>query len=128
MFQSITFVDQKVDYKKYVYNFEYSLLDTDFTAKLNLTIPIDTYDTREEASAIPGAFITAYADRNDVPRNLALFYALSSRHLQQTKRHMEIDRIWTDTNFPQFEYGTKYYNCMVNQFDKIHFTRGIIYA
>lgn len=123
MFLSIKFIERS--YGDNLYRLSYILEDTDFTLNLNVPIERAIYDNRGDASIIPSGLIFAYSKlEKNIPKNLALFYSQSLRDVsrQEQLSFMNIDKVWTDTYFPEIKYGKKYYQCAINQLDILKFT------
>lgn len=125
MFLSIKLIDMQNDWENHQYKIFYLLEDTEFVIKLASSIEKDRYDFRGKASIIPSGLICCYEEREkNVPKNLALFYANMLGHIPSSavKEYMQIDRIWTDKNYPTLQYSEKYFKCVVNQLDVLYYT------
>ena len=103
-------------------NIEYMLYDTHFTTMLNLPISLDAYQSKGEASIIPSGLIDVYSKENEnVAANLALFYMTYEKGLN-CEQYVTIDKIWTDKYFPHLNFGSKYYECTLNQIKKLKYS------
>ena len=124
MFKSISFTNQ-IENTNNTYTLRYLLTDTDFMINLDLIIPVEIYENRELATIIPSGLITIYSKyKANIPLNIALFYLSQEFHHIATNKFVQIDKVWTDKHFPQLQYGTKYYNCTINQLEKLRFIKG----
>lgn len=125
MFISISFSEKK-KLTDDLYQLAYVLEDTTGSAQISLPIESHIYDSRGDASVIPSGLIHVYSKwKQNVPRNLAMFYSQTFSSIPNKKEQlsfMMIDKIWTDTYCPELEYGKKYYNCTVNQLDVLRYT------
>ena len=64
--------------------------------------------------------IQQYMARNlPVANNVARFYRKHYKNTDSFK--LEQDRGWLDVFYPHFEYGKKYYPCVVNNFQKLQY-------
>ncbi len=125
MFISIAFTERINDPDNKMYQLLYVLEDTEFTVKLNISIQKSIYDNRGDTSIIPSGIISTYQGwKQNVPKNLAIFYVKSIGHLPVLEQNKLLynDRVWTDEHFSQLEYTKKYFKCMVNQMKIFKYT------
>jgi len=122
---SISCTGRNIDLKTNSYILLYTLEDTEFTIALNVPIETHIYDNRGDASIITSGLISIYQQyKKNVPKNLALFYTKSGGHLPipEQNKLLHLDRLWTDQYFPDLEYSKKYFKCMINQMNVLHYT------
>jgi hypothetical protein len=125
MFMSISCTGREVDYKTKSYILLYTLEDTEFTIALNVPIETHIYDNRGDASIIPSGLTSIYQKyKKNVPKNLALFYTKTGSNLPipEQNKLLHLDRLWTDKYFPDLEYSKKYFRCIINQMNVLHYT------
>jgi len=134
MFMHFTYKEFKTNRDKHLFTFTYILHDSEFTAQLALSINIDIYASRGDASLLPSGIISTYSQhlksQKEIATNLALFYKYSTPenlNFEKIKKFVSIDKDWTDMYFPNLKFGEKYYRCTLNQINKINYT-GAPYA
>ena len=119
MFQSITYVRRTDNPRLYVYR----VIDSDFIGADIAVIPhlIEDGDIARRIIAI----ITQYRNRKlPVAGNLArfyLWYAKSAMPRAIEPNRMAFDKEDIDNAYPEVEYGTKHFDCMVRQLQQVQY-------
>jgi hypothetical protein len=123
MFQSLTYFQ----YSYLSRESSYLLKDSLFSCKL-LVSELLEFDTASGNTERCGGirdmvpFVAAeYKKRNlHIPKNLALLYmSFKKAGWDISKPYLEFDMEWLDKDYPELEYGAKYYRCVCNQIKRL---------
>lgn len=103
MFKQILFKGNTPDY------IEYNIIDSQFEKTIFTKRDDSVIDCR-----LAAIFEAYYLNKMPIAKNIALFYF---SHVYYD--NLETGKYYLDNYFPHFQYGTKYYPCVLNHLRKL---------
>lgn len=115
MFKALSYQHRKDN------EYYYLLIDSEFTCEVvySLCCP-----NPPEGAVMAVIVAREYINRNLwVAKNVAFSYLLYKNQGYEIRNWLERGKDWIDKNYPELNYGKKYYRCVVNQIKQLQFSK-----